>query len=67
MENDKVVAAAFNLWMDDFVNNPDAFRSATSGALRHLKERGEGGPVSYGDECAVVLREYIAKASAAAP
>lgn len=53
-------AAAFNAWMDDFVNNPEQFQNATKEALDHMRERLEGKPPSYGDTAAAAFESYLA-------
>lgn len=62
VDNGKV-ATAFNLWMDEFTNDPEAFESTTATALKHLRERSEGREPSYGEKCAVLLDTYMAKAA----
>lgn len=60
MDHDKL-AAAFNRWMDDFVNDPEAFSSTTGLALQHAKERNEGKPLTYGQTAAATLTAYLEK------
>lgn len=57
-------AAAFNRWMDDFVNNPEEFQSTTAAALAHLRERLDGKPATYGDTCAAQFSAYLQKINA---
>lgn len=52
-------ARAFNLWMDDFTNNPEAFCSTTSSALQHMREKLEGKEPTYGDVCAAQYAAYL--------
>jgi hypothetical protein len=54
-------AAAFNTWMDDYVNNPQAYENSHESAVRHLKEKLNGEEPSYGEVCAEVLVNYINK------
>lgn len=54
-------AAAFNAWMDDFVNNPDQFESAAGAALAHLRERLDGRAPTYGESSAATLQAYLNK------
>lgn len=54
-------AAAFNLWMDEFVNHPERFQETTSAALNHLRERLDGRAPTYGEASAVTLNEYLNK------
>lgn len=58
--NDKW-AAAFNLWMDEYVNDPDSFSSVTAGALQHLREKLNGEEPTYGQLQAATFQEYIEK------
>lgn len=58
---DEKSAAAFNLWMDDFTNNPDAFANTTVNALRHLRERSDGREPTYGEEAATTYAAYMAR------
>lgn len=53
-------AAAFNQWMDDFVNNPDKFKSVTESALEHLRERLAGRAPTYGESSAATFEAYLA-------
>ena len=55
------IAAAFNLWMDEYINDPEAFESTTKGVLSHLAEKAAGQPLSYGERCEVTLEAFIAK------
>ena len=52
-------AAAFNAWMDDYVNNPQAYEDSHDSAVRHLKEKLNGEEPSYGEVCAEVLVNYL--------
>lgn len=58
MDHDQL-AAAFNRWMDEYVNDPKAFQSTRVAALKHAQERKAGEPLSYGDEAAATLRAYL--------
>lgn len=53
-------AAAFNAWMDDFVNNPERFGSITKTAIDHLRERLDGKPPTYGESAAATFEAYLA-------
>lgn len=57
-------ALAFNQWMDDYVNNPEAFEATAGAALRHLKERMNGAAPTYGESCEATLLAYLAKQEA---
>lgn len=54
-------AAAFNMWMNDFVNAPQAYEDSHSIAIRHLTEKLNGEEPSYGMICEQVLIEYLEK------
>lgn len=54
-------AAAFNAWMSDYVNNPQAYENSHDSAVRHLKEKLNGEEPSYGEVCAEVLVNYLNK------
>ena len=54
-------AAAFNAWMDDYMNNPQAYEDSHDSAVRHLKEKLNGEEPSYGAVCAEVLVNYLNK------
>lgn len=54
-------AAAFNMWMDDYMNDPQAYEDSHDSAVRHLKEKLNGEDPSYGAVCAEVLVNYLNK------
>lgn len=54
-------AAAFNMWMDDYMNNPQAYEDSYDSAVRHLKEKLNGEEPSYGAACAEALVKYLNK------
>ena len=54
-------AAAFNMWQDDFCNNPQAYEDSHSTAIRHLTEKLNGEELSYGQICEQMLIEYLEK------
>lgn len=54
-------AAAFNAWMDDYMNNPQAYEDSHDSAVRHLKEKLNGEEPSYGAVCQEVLIKYLEK------
>ena len=59
--NKEDFAAAFNAWMDDYMNNPQAYEDSHDSAVRHLKEKLNGQEPSYGAVCAEVLVKYLNK------
>ncbi len=54
-------AAAFNMWQDDFINNPQAYEDSQTVAIRHLTEKLNGEEPSYGQIAAQMLIEYLNK------
>ena len=54
-------AAAFNMWQDDFINNPQAYEDSQTVAIRHLTEKLNGEEPSYGQIAAQMLIEYLEK------
>lgn len=56
-------AAAFDLWMDDYIKDPDAFQEMTDSIRSHLAERDAGSTPSYGSVCAAALDQYREKAA----
>ena len=50
---------AFNQWMDDYTNNPDAYEAIEHTAMAHLRERLDGREPSYGESAAATFREYL--------
>lgn len=49
------------MWMDDYMNNPQAYEDSHDSAVRHLKEKLNGEEPSYGAVCAEVLVKYLNK------
>ena len=54
-------AAAFNMWMQDYSNNPQAYEDSHDSAVRHLKEKLNGEEPSYGSVCQEILIKYLEK------
>lgn len=54
-------AAAFNMWMDQYVNDPQTYESIYDTAMRHVSEKLGGYEPSYGEVCAEVLVNYLNK------
>lgn len=52
-------ADAFNCWMDEYINNPEAFQTTTRSVLKHLEEKANGKPLSYGERTAAVFQKYL--------
>ncbi len=55
------VASAFNLWMDEYVNDPKRFAQVNETALNHVKEKLHGYQITYGDRALATLKIYIEK------
>lgn len=54
-------AAAFNMWQNDYVADPQAYEDSQTVAVRHLTEKLNGEEPSYGAVCAEVLIKYLEK------
>lgn len=54
-------AAAFNMWMSDFMSDPQAYEDSHASAVRHLKEKLNGEEPSYGAVCQEILIKYLEK------
>lgn len=54
-------AAAFNMWMDEYVNNPQEFESSYDSAMRHVSEKLGGKEPSYGEVAAEQFKQYLNK------
>ena len=52
---------AFNAWIDDYINNPKAFKAIEDSAMEHLSEKLGGKEPSYGEACTATLLEYLKK------
>lgn len=52
-------AAAFNMWMQDYSNNPQAYEDSHDSAVRHLKEKLNGEEPSYGMVASQILQHYL--------
>ena len=49
------------MWMNDYLNDPQAYENSHDTAVRHLKEKLNGEEPSYGAVCAEVLVNYLNK------
>lgn len=54
-------AAAFNMWMDEYVNDPQAFETSYDSAMRHVSEKLGGHTPSYGEVAAEQFKVYLEK------
>lgn len=52
-------AAAFNMWMDQYVNDPQSFETSYDSAMRHVSEKLGGNEPSYGEVAAEQLKQYL--------
>lgn len=57
-------AQAFNQWMQDYTDNPEAFEDIRKLAARFLAERQDGLEPSYGERCAAILAAYMEQLAA---
>ena len=57
-----MMVAAFNQWMQDYTDNPQAFEDIHVSAMRALNERLAGKEPTYGETCAALLVAYMDKA-----
>lgn len=62
MKDPKRIARAFDKWMDDYANNPEAYNTMAETAAQHLRERNDGREPSYGQRQAATLQAYYDKA-----
>ena len=53
------MVVAFNNWMEDYTNRPEAFEKTSSSAIKYLKEKFNGEEPSYGQVCAELMFEYL--------
>jgi hypothetical protein len=56
-------AAAFNMWMDEYVNAPQSFEDSYTTALNHVSEKLLGEEPSYGAVAAEQFKEYLNRVS----
>jgi len=54
-------AAAFNMWMDEYVNDLQSFEDSYSTALNHVSEKLLGEEPSYGAVAAEQFKAYLEK------
>lgn len=54
-------AAAFNMWQNDYIADPQAYEDSQTVAIRHLTEKLNGEEPSYGQIAAQMLIEYLEK------
>ena len=54
-------AKAFNLWMDEYINNPEQFIKTEEAAIHHLSERLGGKEYTYGDVAAETFKAYLSR------
>lgn len=56
-------AAAFNMWMDQYVNDPQSFETSYDSAMRHVSEKLGGNEPSYGEVAAEQFKQYLEQVS----
>lgn len=49
IKDKQIYIDAFNLWMDTYIGSPEKFERDFESVVKHLKEKGEGLPLSYGE------------------
>jgi len=52
-------AAAFNMWMDTYINDPQSFETSYDTAMRHVSEKLGGNEPSYGEVAAEQFKQYL--------
>jgi hypothetical protein len=52
------MVAAFNEWMRQFTEEPEAFEQQVKTVKQFLAEEAEGVEPSYGQHCAAMMEEY---------
>lgn len=62
----EVQAAAFNLWMQRYINEPREFKSQWEAIKDFLAERTQGREPTYGEICTAYFAELCGEVSAAA-
>lgn len=60
MDKEKL-AAAFNKWMDRYINNPEEFEHQWRSLIRYTQERSGGAKPTYGDNCAEYLLQLMSE------
>ena len=54
-------AAAFNMWLSEYMNDPQSFQDSQQLAITHLKEKMSGAELSYGEVAAEQFKGYLEK------
>lgn len=54
-------AAAFNMWQNDYIADPQGYEDSQTTAIRHLTEKINGEEPSYGAVAAQMFQEYLNK------
>lgn len=52
------IIKGFNKWLDEFINNPEAFSTDEEERIAHLQARNEGKEPDYGERCFACLEKY---------
>jgi hypothetical protein len=55
--NEADIVKGFDEWLRQYTENPDGFASTTATVLEAMRQRQNGEPLTYGQECLAVLRE----------
>lgn len=61
VNEDNRYAAAFNMWMDCYVNDPQSFETSYDSAMRHVSEKLGGQEPGYGEVAAEQFKAYLEK------
>lgn len=60
--DDVEMGNGFNLWMDEFIKNPESFRKMEQVTREFLNEKNAGRMPTYGERCVEMLKRYAAQA-----
>lgn len=55
----RTMSEAFDKWLDDYTNDPSAFRSIESIATEHVLAKLKGDRSTYGMRCEIILHAYM--------
>ena len=55
---DEEIIAGFNGWIEQGMKDPEGFEAIDSVKSKHLEEKAEGKPASYGERCLACLKKY---------
>lgn len=58
-KEEKIIAKAFEAWLEDYIKNPESFEPEIKTIMRKLKSKGK--KCTYGNLCVETLKSYISK------